>query len=256
MLKRIKSLEKSQAIYGILQLITKKKITKYDDYFEYLEEFENKKMINILKCKSVSELEQFEHSFGYYKIGQLYLTGFTVDKNEDQSIEYFKKSAEMGNMQAFDMLGLLYMKIDIIQSIDYFLKGLELGSSVSAYGLGDIYYFDEYKQKDIEKAIEYYKQTTDETGLNTLAVIYEKRGDIKSALKYFHLSAEKGSSIGQNNLGSFYEFGTYVQEDKQKALELYKSSAMQNNPNGVKNYIGLSTELDPLFQINNIIFRE
>ena len=250
-LENIKKLEKSKAIIGVLQLITLKKAIT-NDLFEYLESFETPEKMAILNCHNVLELEQFKHdSFCQYKLGQMYLVGFKVDKNISLSLKHFNISADMGNEFACDQLGLLYcsgnsIPTDLPKSRDYFQKGVDLGSSLSALSLGCSYFFGEDVKQSYETAMEYYKKSVEPLALNNIAAMYQQGYGIdidnKKAFEYFMMAANKGYAIAQNAIGDIYEFGPDKNIDL--ALKYYKMSADNGNENGRLNYYGLFNGVD------------
>ena len=63
---------------------------------------------------------------------------------------------------------------------------------------------------------------------NLVDVIYQEKDETK-ALEYYKKSAEKGDSIAQNTLGSFYKFGKYLEKDLAKAIYWYNKAAESGN---------------------------
>ena len=66
---------------------------------------------------------------------------------------------------------------------------------------------------------------------NNLGISY-KYGDaveknLNKAIEYFKLAADQGYDVAQNNLGVAYEYGSGVKKDLKQAVKYYQLSADQ-----------------------------
>ena len=79
-----------------------------------------------------------------FALGNIYLEGKNITKNEAKGIELIKKAADQGYDQAVYTLGLMYLggnyvKKDIKKGIELLKKSADNGSAVSQYNIGLIY---------------------------------------------------------------------------------------------------------------------
>jgi TPR repeat protein len=142
-----------------------------------------------------------------YQIGIVFNGGIGLDKNEDEAIYWFKKSADGNYYKSFWRVGFYYrMKENFNLAFILYEKGAERGCCYAQCSLGYFY----------------------SNGLGT-AVNFEK------AVYWFQKSVEAGNAVAMNNLGMMYEFGQYLEKNIIKAYELYLKSAMLNNDTAMLN---------------------
>ena len=115
------------------------------------------------------------------------------------------------------------------------LKPADAGNPVAAQIAGLCYEFGRGTDKDMVKAVRYYKIAA-EAGLSTsllnlgVAYQYGEGGldiDLKKAVDLYRKAAEKGDRIAQCNLGYCYEQGDGVEKDMSLAAYWYRKSADQ-----------------------------
>lgn len=129
----------------------------------------------------------FEKAFEFgckasgYFLGQKYHKGFNTHKNILQAIYYYKAAIDYVNGNAALELGRIYyfgqgiVPIDYQMAKKYFEKSIQVGGTIAGYYLGEIYLKGLGVQKDIEKAVEYYKKAADynnKSAAKRLAKIY------------------------------------------------------------------------------------
>lgn len=136
-------------------------------------------------------------------------------RNEDKAFEYAEKAADMGEENAYNLLGTFY----------------ELGCGV---------------QQNYEKAIQYYELAAE----NGVEIAYLNIGafyqagigvprDEQKAVEYFQYGANSGNMYCLNALGMCYKNGTGVSQDYEKAFELFLNAAYAGNFAGEVN-VGLA----------------
>jgi len=107
-----------------------------------------------------------------------------------------------------------------------------------------------YNAKDHSKAVQYYQLSADKgnsTAQFNLGVCYQNgQGvipDYSKAVQYFQLSADQGNSTAQFNLGLLYQNGIGVSQDLSKALKYFQLSSIQGYSNAQR-HLGLLLEKD------------
>ena len=116
-----------------------------------------------------------------YNLGNCYANGNGVAEDAEKAVEYYKKAADLGHVDAINELGYC---------------------CAVGYGLAE----------DTEKAVEYYKKAADLGKIDALlgvGVICENKGDFADAVPYAYL-----------NLGKCYLEGKGLTQDLAKAEEL------------------------------------
>jgi TPR repeat protein len=142
-----------------------------------------------------------------YTIGISYLYGYNkLVKDEKKAINYFQQSANKGNGNGENALGVCYK-----------------------YGTG--------VEKNIERAIEFYTKAVEHANMKAqynIGVLYQNgEGVVKDEAKAFSLyglSAAQDYKLAQYRIGVFYLYGKSVPKDVNKAREWF-DKAIVNNEN-------------------------
>ena len=158
-----------------------------------------KKDVNKAKQILQSQAQKNDMSAEYY-LGSIYLD----EKNYKQALLWYKKSAEQGNMLAYNDLGYMYLegegvKKDYTKALDYFTKAIEKGNTNSKASLGRMYENGWGVNQDIPKAVILIRE-----------------------------AADFGSRVGQYHLGRLYENGIGVKRDMVEAISWYRKSSEKN----------------------------
>lgn len=145
-------------------------------------------------------------SFSMNNLGSMFILGEGVRKDIDKALEYFQRSAELGNDTAMLNLGLLYFNGELVDrnyqvAFEYFNNAATKFNGKSLNMLG--YYYEQglLGNQDISKAIECYKKS------------YEN-GFVKAAY----------------NCARFFENGIGVPTNYEEAFKLYKIAADDDVP--------------------------
>lgn len=145
-------------------------------------------------------------AFSMNNLGSMFLLGEGVRKDIDKALEYFQRSAELGNDTAMLNLGLLYFNGELVDrnyqvAFEYFNNAATKFNGKSLNMLG--YYYEQglLGNQDISKAIECYKKS------------YEN-GFVKAAY----------------NCARFFENGIGVPTNYEEAFKLYKIAADDDVP--------------------------
>ncbi len=143
----------------------------------------------------------------YYKLALAYAEvaeaeGVEKDHKKvlEYALEYLKKAAEGGHVEACLSLGVLYfegdgVKQDYQKAAKYLQKAADEGSAEAYGALGGMYYEGKGVEQDYQKALEYYKK-----------------------------AADMGDADACHNLGLMYEKGEGVERDLQEAEEYFKKA--------------------------------
>lgn len=103
-----------------------------------------------------------------YTLGQRLFTGsHKYRKNIQKGLYFLDKSAELGNVHALHMLGVIYrdykeqITINYEKSFNYFLRAAKLGFGSSQNNVGWMYYKGEGTRKNISEAINWLTKAVD-----------------------------------------------------------------------------------------------
>lgn len=203
--------------------------------------------------------EQYQYEAEYY-IGESYLNGKCVAKNQEEALRHFEKAAHLSqNPDAYFYMGYIYLygdkplRKELLGEI-YLRKAGELGLS-DGYCLLGTYYQDKYESlkkenadgqqnqylksnyqenKAIADAISNYEKAADMnncSALNSLGMIYINGNgvdeNIDKAVGYFKKGAELGWAACQYNLGYCYYNGIGMPQNLSEARRLMQESASQ-----------------------------
>jgi len=103
-----------------------------------------------------------------YKIGSMYKNGLGINVDIDKAIDYFQRSAELGNRNAKRILAFEYFSgehlgQDIEKGLAMLTECADNGDTMSCYNLGRIYLFgSEGIEKNKEKAVEWLTKSADD----------------------------------------------------------------------------------------------
>ena len=174
-------------------------------------------------------------------LGECYLNGEGVEKNETEAIKLFRSAADKGDAYAIGRLGFCYhngkgVEKNISEAVKLFRSAAEKGDPKSMYNLGICYL---YAQGVEENAIEGLKliHTSADNG-EPLAMLYlgyhyvYRRKDLnqkEEGVKYFKLAADKGNSDAMVRLGLCYRDGLGVWQSECEAVKLFRAASDKGN---------------------------
>ena len=153
------------------------------------------------------------------KLGQCYLVGEGIKKNNEEGIRWLQKAAEVENLNALVLLFGIYFKgecgtaRDTEKGISYLVKVAD-------------------KRTNDKQAREYV------AGFQAILGNFYETGsgvkkNINEALKWYEKSANAGNALGEASLGALYYDGKGVSKDSAKAFQLFEKSAMKNDVRGM-----------------------
>jgi hypothetical protein len=146
----------------------------------------------------------------HYKLAEIYSRKKLV-VNSNLAFQMYLKSAELGNSDAINMVGLCYMagygvSKDDAEAIKWWLKASEAGNSNAQASIGACY----------ERG----------TGVPQ---------DYKEALKWYIKAAEQGNVVAQGSLGVMYFNGEGVIQDYNECIKWFTKGAEQGDETCRKN---------------------
>jgi len=192
-------------------------------------------------------------------LGLCYYRGTGVPKDIDKAFELTQKSADRGNANAQRNLGTFYREVkkDYAKAKELYNKAIANGKEEAKESLKGLEEeFPEEKAKidkglrealvywnaeEYEKAINVWKSLgSDAEALWQLGDCYFRglggvQEDNDKAVEYFRSSAEQGYDKAQDDMGVCYENGYGVSKDSKKAFEWYRKAAEQGYAISQKN---------------------
>ena len=188
-----------------------------------------------LQCKMEEAAEKFQPlaeaglARAMFFLGELNCWGLPVDKqNREIGDSWRKKGAQLGDVLC--RLNTAYIQGVSQGEKEAIIKEVE-PELIALAESGDMYAQNElasiYSGKDDEKSLRWCKQSAEQGyfhSCNKLGNIYYNRGDYEEANKWYELAGQAGYDWGWTNLGNDYRDGRGVNEDKDRAVELYQKS--------------------------------
>ncbi len=183
-----------------------------NDYINQLEKLKDNKeiinLINIIRKYINNDLTLDLKNINLENSWVLNYTGDYfryVEKNDEKAIEWYTKSANLGNSYAMNNLGIYYAHMNFQKSIEWYIKSSNLDNSDAMHNLGCYYDFIE---KDYPKAIEWYIKSSNldnNNAMNNLGWYYDNiEKDIPKAIEWYIKSSNLGNTNAMNNLKYIY----------------------------------------------------
>ena len=210
-------------------------------------------------CFNLSKVTKEYTAVSNIKLGDIYMEMYnTNNTNTDNKIlekakECYKKSVESKNAEAMYKLAEIYIRQNKNpkQIINLLTQSKELNYSKAILKLAYLYQNGILVEKDIDKAIELFKQVDTQVAHYNLGILYAGKkmyGDAKEcyikanipqayynlglieannknfseAFLHFKTAAENGSKASQQFLGSYYKFGKGTEINFQEAIKWFE----------------------------------
>ena len=199
------------------------------------------RIIRDLKSPNVRLLEKLSNAIqkdalGQFAVARMYASGSGVVKDRRQEVEWYRRAAEQGHLQAQYQLGCLYFNdLDVTSAIKWWKISAEQGHSASQYELGRLYESDDIVQDHSQSAKWYSKAAAQGHAMSQheLATHYSLGygvvKDDERALKWHKLAANMGHEKSQRELGDNYYHGRLVTKDLVKSAQWYRQAAEQGD---------------------------
>lgn len=183
---------------------------------------------------------EHNHPLALYNLGVIYYEGSLFPKNVDKAIYYFTRAALLNLPEAQNILGAFYINgihvhKNIKKGLNYIILSASQKYTLAQLNLAEIYYYGIYVPQNKKLAIKYFTLAS-QKNINArfiLGNIYlcgdgiEK--DINKAIHYFKEASSINHSLAKNNLGVIYMRGINVKQNIPYAIELFKEAINLGN---------------------------
>ncbi|MGN1372076.1 MAG: tetratricopeptide repeat protein [Candidatus Coprovivens sp.] len=187
---------------------------------------------------SMKKLADKGNAYANFEIGSNEYYGFFAGyPRYSVAFSYLDRAASLDHASANYMIGNMYIrkllgsgsKEELEKGYKYLEKSFQLGNVAASNLIGNMYYEGIYPlEKNIDKAIEYYKIALDNNyayAMNNMGKIKEEQGLLKEAYDYYKMSADLGESWACNKMGEYYRV---INRDMKKAYYYYNRSLDSN----------------------------
>jgi TPR repeat protein len=166
--------------------------------------------------------------------------------NPEEAYSWFQKSAQSGNPEGQNRLGMAYLRgmgIDrnSEEAFQWFQMAANTGYSSAQTNLGKVLEKGVGVIKDEAKAVEWYRKAAIQDHAEaqvSLGTLYELgRGvnrDYSQATSWYEKAAIQGHAAAQTNLGMMYEFGKGIQKSEESAIQWYRKAALQKDQRAIR----------------------
>jgi len=177
-------------------------------------------------------------------LGDCYLCGRDVPKDETEAFNWFLTAAEQENTQGQIRVANAYLQgqgvpEDKTEAVKWYRKAAEQGSAEAQFALGNCYAKGEGVHEDKEEAIKWYHQAVEREGhekqwfQHRLANIYFNGEGLPQnkteAIKWYRKAADGNLREAQYQLADCYFNGDGVLEDKEEAVQ-WLIKVVENGP--------------------------
>jgi TPR repeat protein len=157
-----------------------------------------------------------------YEKGMRSLMGVGVSRNDQNAVDYFRRSAELGYAPAQVVLGYFYdtglvVPQDSGQAADWYKKAARQDDRLADWLLGRLYYSGNGIPQDLNAAESWLQKGAnqgDPFGQYLLGQVRLERNDYSKAAGWFRKAALQGLPQAQAQLGELLKQGQGVTEDK------------------------------------------
>ena len=170
-------------------------------------------------------------------LGQLYLFGQGVAKDEKHAFNLLKKAAELGDARGQSGLGLIFywgygVPKDYAQAIQWFQQAANQNRHQAQHSLARMYQDGQGVTQDFKKAVYWHERASNlgnfysKTQLSRLYAAGQ--GVEQDYLKSFELArqaAAYGETLAQTQLGFLYTYGNGVERNYEQAVYWYQQAA-------------------------------
>ena len=167
---------------------------------------------------------------GLCNLGDLYFSGYGVEKDEKRAVRLYSEAAKKGDAKAMNWLGLrAYEDHDVARALDWYQKSAENGDCWGMYNLAEFYKNGTGVEQDNEKAYYWFTGAAERNNVEAMNQAGITAPDPRTALEWFHKAAEQGYEWGMYNVGNMYETGSGVEQNRNLAYTWYIKAADKGN---------------------------
>lgn len=242
---------------------------EYDKMLKYC--YKDMKMLPRI-IPPLQKLAEKEHAQAQYLVGNHYFYYYNADSTSFEiAINWYKKSANNGNVNAQQMLGDLYqfgqhVDTSYERAYFYYKQAAEQGNKIAQNNLGVFYENGLGVEKSPEKAFQYYLKAAEQKylfGLNNMTRCYEngigvsrseekveeyrkktdsayalwmyRRGNYETSKELAFKLQDEGFADIESLLGDMYFEGKGVEMNHYKSADWYKKAAERGHPDAQYN---------------------
>ena len=171
-----------------------------------------------------------------FAIGEEYFYGRKgKDISYKDAIEWYRKAAEQGDVDAQNKLGHCYyngngVSQSYVEAAKWYRKAAEQGDVNAQFNLGCCY----YRVEAFEEATKWYRKAAeqgDAVAQRNLGFCYYNGNGVaqsyEEAVKWYRKAAEQGDVDAQNSLGDWYYNGNGVAQSYEEAVKWYRKATEQ-----------------------------
>ena len=196
------------------------------------------------------EMAKVGNSVAQFNVALLYYYGVQgMKKNYKRMVEWYKKSAEQGNMRSQVNLGDCYyygigISQDYEKAVEWYVKSANQGSAKAQFKLGSCYYNGKGVSLDYVIAVKYYEKSATQNNTDALYKLgdcyYYGKGIIQDedhAVCLYQKASDLGHKSAQLSLGLYYYNRLGTEPYYKKAVKLFAKLA-QNGDATAMFYLG------------------
>lgn len=180
-----------------------------------------------------------------------YHYGLGTEENVQKAIQWYKKSSELGNPEAQNYLGEIYLNgcdsvpENEVEALKLFKLSAKKNLTSALKNVGNCYYYGWGTSQNIKEAIKWYNKAADEGCDESMVMMgqcYRNGNGVernyKKAEEFFLKAKNKADNINAANyLGVLYDEGGFgIVKDHSKAVRFYKQAATQGLAAAQYNY--------------------
>ena len=224
-----------QYIYAAAQNHSNDAIDYLDDYFGWNEKG-SRKAVTQESVTWFKKSSDYGSAKGKYLLGDCYLNGLVVDKDQMKAVQLFRISAEQGYSQSQYMLGRCYdngwgVPKDYDEAKKCYYKAAEQNNADAQFSLGVGFKLNK-NYSEAKKWLQKASENGNFRAYMELAEAYEERlfgyKDHKMAMKLYEKAAELGFAEAQGTLGEIYYKGLFEEEKNGKEAVKWLKMAAEN----------------------------
>jgi len=162
-------------------------------------------------------------------------------KSKQEALEWYRKSAEQGEMSAVYSIGYAYerglgVERDAREAVKWFRKAANMEYLRAQSALGGCYYRGDGIERNFEEAVKWYRAAAlrgSSIGLHQLGYCYyeglgmEKDG--REAIRWYLRATAQGNVSSMNNIGYMYKNGIGVEKNGPEAVKWLKLAIDKGN---------------------------
>lgn len=162
-------------------------------------------------------------------------------KNYTKAMKYTRISAEQGNTDAMNDIGVRFykgksVKKDKAEAARWFRKAAEQGDIQAQMNLGLCYWDGEGVEVNYAESIKWYRKAAEQGNAECQLFLARQYSygihidkDEAEAIKWYRKAADQGNAQAQLGLGACYQYGRGVSIDLSQAKFWYEKAAAQGN---------------------------